>query len=112
MTPEERLNMENPDVEVSSDVDIREAISKVGESASNNKLLIGAMALGAGAAIFLLATESGKRLRVQIQDRVLDLYDDISDAVANQWDRLRDIEEDVTSRANNEQVAEDLRHVA
>jgi hypothetical protein len=112
MRPEEKLNMEKTEVEVSSDVDIKEAISKIGETVTNNKLLIGAVALGCGAAIFLLTTDSGKRLRVQIQDRALDLYDDISEAVANQWNRLQDIGQDVMSRESNEQVAEDLRHVA
>jgi hypothetical protein len=112
MRPEEKLNIENPDAELSSDVDIKEAILNIGETLKNNKLLVGAAALGFGAAIFLLATDSGKRMRVQIQDRALDLYDDISEAVANQWDRLRDIGQDVMSRENNEKVAEDLRHVA
>jgi gas vesicle protein len=108
----ERPNMESPDVEMSSDVNIKETISRIGETVKNNKLLVGAIALGCGAAIFLLATDSGKRLRVQIQDRALDLYDDISEAVADQWDRLQDTGQDVMSRESNERLAEDLRHVA
>jgi gas vesicle protein len=112
MSFEERPNMESPDVEMSSDVDIKETISRIGETVKNNKLLVGAIALGCGAAIFLLATDSGKRLRVQIQDRALDLYDDISEAVADQWDRLQDTAQDVMSRESNERLAEDLRHVA
>jgi gas vesicle protein len=112
MRPEEKLNMEDPDLGMSSDVDIKETISKIGETLNNNKLLIGAVALGCGAAIFLLATDSGKRLRVQIQERALDLYDDISEAVASQWDRLRDTGQDLMSRESTEQLAEDLRHVA
>ena len=112
MIREQRLNIENHDEEMSSDVDIKEAISKIGQTVNNNKLLVGAVAVGCGAAIFLLATDSGKRLRVQIQDRALDLYDDISEAVVNQWDRLHDIEQDATSRESNERLAEDLRHVA
>jgi gas vesicle protein len=112
MSFEQRLNTESPDVEMSSDVDIKETISRIGETVKNNKLLVGAVALGCGAAIFLLATDSGKRLRVQIQDRALDLYDDISEVVADQWDRLQDTGQDVMSRKSNEQVAEDLRHIA
>jgi hypothetical protein len=86
--------------------------SKIGETVNNNKLLIGALALGCGAAIFLLATDSGERLRVQIENRALDLYDEISEAVIDRWNRLRDIGQDVMSRESNQQVAEDLRHVA
>jgi len=105
--------MEDPDAEKSSgdEIDIKQAIAKLGETVSNNKLLTGALALGCGAAIFLLATDPGKRLRMQIQDRVLDLYDDISEAVVDQWNQLRDTGEDVMSRERNNQLAEDLRHV-
>jgi len=111
---QQKMNMENPEnpnVEMSSG-DIKQAMGRIGETVNSNKMLIGSIALGCGTAIFLLATDSGKRLRVQIQDRALDLYDDISDSVGKQWNRLRDVAQDVLSEKSSEQVADDLRHVA
>ena len=112
--------MEIPD-EVSNMTDnmmntAKDTIAKVGETVSNNKLLvggiIGGIAVGCGAAIYLLTTDSGKRVRSQIQDRVLDAYDDISEQLSDQWDRLSDIAKNVLSETRVEDVSEDLRNVA
>src|SRR5262249_4879044 len=72
------------------------------DTINDNKLLIGAIAGACGAAIFLLATDSGRSIRTRIQDRVLDLYDYISDQVIDGVDRMRGIVEDMTSRSSSE----------
>jgi gas vesicle protein len=116
----ESQNVEIPN-EVSNMTDnmmntAKDTIAKVGETVSNNKLLIGGIiggiAVGCGAAIYLLTTDSGKRVRSQIQDRVLDAYDDISEQLSDQWDRLSDLAKNVLSETRVEDVSEDLRNVA
>jgi len=108
----ETQNLEMPN-EVSNITDTaKDTIAKVGDTVSSNRLLIGGIAVGCGAAIYLLATDSGKRMRSQIQDRVLDAYDDISEQLAGQWDRLSGIAKNVLSETRGEDVSEDLRNVA
>ncbi len=116
----ESQNVEIPN-EVSNMTDnmvntAKNRIAKAGETVSNNKLLvggiIGGIAVGCGAAIYLLTTDSGKRMRSQIQDRVLDAYDDISEQLSDQLDRLSDIAKNVLSETRAEDVSEDLRNVA
>jgi hypothetical protein len=110
------LEMEDQNMEMSSAGDItdtaKDTIAKMGQTVNSNKLLIGSIAVGCGAAIFLIATDSGKRVRTQIKDRALDLYDDVSEQAVHQWNRLRDVVQDMLSEKSSEQVSEDLRHVA
>ena len=69
----------------------KKTVDTVLETLNNNKLLIGGIAAGCGAAIFILATESGGRLRNQVQDRAVDLYDFVSDQVKNGISQSRDL---------------------
>ena len=79
----------------------KDTLDTVMETVNNNKLLIGSIAAGCGVAIFLLATETGKRLRNDIQDASLDLYDYVSEQVTN-----------MLSGKDVQQVAENIRKVA
>jgi len=113
----QRQHLESQNVEMPNEVSnmtdtAKDTIAKVGETVSTNKLLIGGIALGCGAAIYLLATDSGKRMQRQIQDRVLDAYDDVSEQLADQWNRISDIAKNVLSETRGEDVSEDLRNVA
>jgi len=80
----------------------KKTVDTVLETLNNNKLLIGGIAAGCGAAIFILATESGGRLRNQVQDRAVDLYDFVSDQVKNGISQSRDLVNEVLSRTEEE----------
>jgi len=79
---------------------------------NDNKLLIGGIVAATGAAIYLFGTDSGKRVRTEIQDRVLDAYDVVSEQVTNGWERLNEITQDMLSKLNEQQSSEDIRKVA
>src|SRR5437868_1546128 len=66
-------------------------VNAVIQAASNNKLLIGSIAVGCGGAIFLLTTDSGKRVRDGIQDRTMEFYDFVSDQLKSVLTQSRDI---------------------
>ena len=90
----------------------KDTLDTVMNTVSNNKLLIGGIAAGCGAAIFLFATESGKRIREDIQDKSMDLYDLVSEQVTHGWERLQDLTENLLSQENVEEVSQDIRKVA
>jgi hypothetical protein len=80
----------------------KKTVDTVLETLNNNKLLIGSIAAGCGAAIYILATESGGRLRNQIQDRTVDLYHFVSEQVKNGISQSRDLINEVLSGAQEE----------
>jgi len=93
-----------------------DTLGRIVDVVRENKLLIGGLAVASGAAIFLLATESGKRLRTEIQDRAIDAYDVISEQVTKGLDRLNEMAQDVLSSENveqrSEQESEKIRKIA
>lgn len=90
----------------------KDTLDSVMSTINNNKLLIGGIAAGCGAAIFLFATETGKRVREDIQDKSMDLYDVVSEQVTNGWERLQDLSQDLLSKENVEEVSQNIRKVA
>jgi len=92
----------------------KETLDSVVSTVNNNKLLIGSIAAGCAVAIFLLTTDSGKRVRDEIQDRALDLFDFVSDQLSSGLSQVRSMAQDILSRTP-EQAAEGatgVRHVA
>src|SRR3954452_6535862 len=75
----------------------KETLDTVIDTISNNKLLIGGIAAGCGAAIFLLATDSGKRVRSEIQNRAEDVYDVVSEQLTSRWEQLNSLVQNVIS---------------
>ena len=90
----------------------KSTLDTVSATVSNNKLLIGSIAAGCGAAIFLFTTDSGKRMRTGIQDRTVDLYDLVSEQVTNSWDQLRDYADDMMSSSEVEEATTRVRRAA
>ena len=87
-------------------------VDTVMDTLNNNKLLIGSIAAGCGAAIFILTTESGGRLRNQIQDRAEDWYDFVSDQVKNGISQSRDLINRLLSDTDVEKIPERLNRAA
>jgi hypothetical protein len=92
----------------------KQTAQTVASTVGNNKLLIGGIAAGCGVAIFLLATDAGKRARREISDRTSDLYDFMSEQVTNGWeqvtdgwDRLRGLIENAISEQEEEEDTAD-----
>ena len=75
----------------------RDTVHAVIDTLNNHKVLIGGIAAAFGGAILLFTTESGKRLRDEIQNRAVDLYDSLSDEVLNRLDQVRDFANDILS---------------
>lgn len=91
---------------------VKDTLDAVVETVSTNKLLIGSIAAGCGAAIFLLATEPGKRVRSEIHGKYLDLYDLVSVQMSNVSERLREIAKDLMSTEDVEKTSQNIRRVA
>ena len=110
--------IQNEKMQESKGMDIgttaKESLDTVVGAVNNNKLLIGAIAGACGAAVFLMTTESGKRVRTEVQDRVLDLYDYVSDQMIDGIDRIRGLISDMVSRKSDElgQAANKIKRVA
>ena len=81
----------------------REKLSSVAGTLNNHKLLIGGIAGACGAAIFLMGTATGKRIRDEIQDRTLDLYDFVSEQASTGWCRVRDLVQNMLSESESEE---------
>jgi gas vesicle protein len=78
----------------------------------DNKLLIGGIVAGCGAAaIFLLATDSGKQLRHRIRIGAEDLYDLVSEQVEDRLDQLHGVVRNMRSE-RDQQFSRNLRRVA
>jgi hypothetical protein len=105
MSRKYKIESENIDIE-------NDTLGQIIDVVRDNKLLIGGLALASGAAIYLLATESGKRLREEIQDRAADAYDVISEQVTKGLDRLNEITQDVLSSEEGEKRSENIRKIA
>jgi len=99
-TKRQKPMQQNESMEM-SDLGIRDTAKETLDTfvgtVNSHKLLIGGIAGACGAAIFLLATERGKRLRSEIQDRSIDFYEVVSDQVVNGWDKVRDLVESAMS---------------
>jgi gas vesicle protein len=112
--------MEDRNMETMSTEDIgqttKETLDTVVGKLNDNKLLIGIIgviaAAGCGAAYYLFATESGKRLRNDIQDKSLDMYDLISEQAANTVERLRGVAQDMMSDKQIGPESGNIRKVA
>src|SRR5689334_1398158 len=92
--------------------DAQNTVNAVVETVKNNKLLIGSIAAGCGAAIFILATDSGKRLRNQIQERAVDVYDVVSEQLKNGWSQSRDVINNMLYGTRAEQAVDRLNKAA
>ena len=100
----ESRNTQMSDVGGSETVEkAREKLSSVAGTLNNHKLLIGGIAGACGAAIFLMGTATGKRMRDEIQDRTLDLYDFVSEQASTGWCRVRDLVQNMLSEAESEE---------
>jgi len=97
-----------PDIEGNA----KKTVNTVLETLNNNKLLIGSIAAGCGAAIFILATESGDRLRNEIQDRAVDLYDLVLEQVKNGISQSRDVINRMLSGSPVEEASDRLDKAA
>ena len=84
---------------------LQKSVNTVLETINNNKLLIGSLVAAGGAAIFILTTDSGKRLRTEIEDRAEDLYDFVSDQVKNGFSQSRDVINKMLSRTPEEEAS-------
>jgi methyl-accepting chemotaxis protein len=109
-------NMENRSSQMPSGTDIantaKETLDSVVGTVNNNKLLIGSIAGACGAAIFLLVTESGKRIRTGIQEQAVDLYDYVSEQVSNGVERVRELSEKMLSESEGEEASSRTKRVA
>lgn len=107
-------NMEDGNVETISTEDIsrttKDTLGKIVDTLNDNKLLIGALAAACGVAIYLFATESGKRLRIDIQDKALDIYDQVSEQTANAVERFREAAQ--KGMSEQEPVQTNIRRIA
>ena len=81
----------------------KQTAETVAGTVNNNRLLIGGLAAGCGVAIFLLATDAGRRARSEISERAADMYDFMSDQVTNAWERIRGL---IPTTISEEDVAE------
>ena len=109
-----RENMEDGNLEMMSNEDIsrttKDTLDKILGTLNDNKVLIGAIAAACGVAIYLLTTESGKRLRIDIQDKALDIYDSVSEQAADAVERFRETAQKVMSE--HEPVQTNIRRIA
>jgi hypothetical protein len=109
-------NMENQNSQMSSTSDIsstaKESLNSVASTVNNNKALIGSIAGACGAAIFLLATESGRSIRSGIQSRAVDLYDYVSDQVSTGMDKVRDLTQNMRGSSQVEHASQRTRRAA
>ena len=81
-----------------------ESLSSVVETAGSSWKLIGAAAGFCGAAVYLLSTDSGRKIRATIQRRLSDLYGQASDQVSSGYSSIRDSIRGMTS---SESVSEE-----
>jgi len=99
-------NMENRSQQMPSGTDIantaKETLDSVAGTVNNNKVLIGSIVGACGAAAFLLVTDSGKRIRNGIQERVVDLYDFVSEQLGNGLGRVRELSQQLLSESESE----------
>jgi hypothetical protein len=79
----------------------REKLRSAAGTVNNHKLLIAGIAGACGAAIFLMGTATGKRIRDEIQERTLDLYDLVSEQASAGFSRVRDVVQDMLSKAES-----------
>jgi hypothetical protein len=112
-TESQNLQM-SPVSEMTSDISssAKQGLDSVIGTVNNNKLLIGSIAGACGAAIFVLATATGRRLRSGIQTRSVDLYDFMSDQVSNGWCRLRDLTQNMLSSESESESEGELSEVS
>ena len=89
----------------------KDKIDMVLGTVNNNKLLIGSIAGACGAAIFLLTTESGKRLTSEVQQRASSLYGSVSNQVGTGVGRLREMAQNMCSDGTKRTSA-DMRRVS
>ena len=105
-TKKHTARTDNQNMPESQGVDIgstaKGSVNSAIETANNNKLMLGSLLGAAGAAYFLLATDSGKRVRCGIQDRAMNLYDQVSDQVVDGIDRVRGLVGDMMSKTSSE----------
>lgn len=93
----------------------KNTVEKAIDSAKDNKLLLGGIgigiAAGCGVAYFLLATDSGKKLRKQIQMGAEDLYDFVSERIEDRLEQLKTVAQNMMQE-QPQRTSSDLRRVA
>src|SRR5205823_1387582 len=87
----------------------KSTIDSVVETLNNNKLLIGSVAAACGGAVFLFATQYGKRVRDDIQTRAVEIYDSVSDQIIYGFDQVRDFANNILSHEQSEEMKDSER---
>ena len=72
---------------------------------NNNKFLIGGVVAASGAAVFLFGTQSGKRVRAEIQTRAVDVYNSVSSQVSSGLDQVRDFANNCLTHHESDELA-------
>jgi gas vesicle protein len=93
----------------------KDTLDTVVDRVKDNKRFLGGigigLAAGCGIAFFLLATDSGKKLRKQIQIGAEDLYDFVSEQVEDRLEQLRTVAQKMVEETP-QRTSSDLRRVA
>ncbi len=95
----------------------KDTVETVINTVKDNKRLVAGIgigvAAGCGVAIFLLATDSGKKLRKQIQIGAEDLYDFVSEQLEDRLEQLKTIAQQMMEEQQAPQrTSSDIRRVA
>ena len=103
-------NQTSADANVNSSM--KTTVCNIADTINSNKMLIGSIAAACGGAFFLFRTNSGRRIRTDIQNRASTLYDSASGQLSNGWGQVRDFANDMMSRRQSDDEMTDSRHVA
>ena len=83
----------------------KSTVSSAASMANNHRVLIGSVLAGCGAAIALFGTESGKRIRSSVGDRVGSLSSQVSEQASGVWGQLKGAAQRILS---SEEKVEDI----
>jgi hypothetical protein len=75
----------------------RSTLSSAASTANSHRVLIGSVLAGCGAGIALFATESGKRLRGSVGERIGSLSSQVTEQASNVWGQVRDVSQRMLS---------------
>jgi gas vesicle protein len=93
----------------------KDTLGTVMDTVKDNKRLLAGIgigiAAGCGIAVFLLATDSGKKLRKQIQIGAEDLHDFVSEQVEDRLEQLRTVAQNMMEE-HPQRTSSDIRRVA
>jgi gas vesicle protein len=113
-----KMSIEDRDMSRSESSDLgttaKETVDTVLDRINDNKLLIGSIIGACGAAVFLLTTETGKKLTRQVQQGASDLYGFVSDQVGTGVNRVRDVMKNMASGSQSgiKKTSTEIRRVS